>query len=117
MTIGTRLFTWFNGELVGRDEQGNRYYQARSARKGERRKRWVMYEGGKVEASRVPAHWHGWLHYTHENPPASNSPRYSWQKPHQPNQTGTAGAYLPPGHTLKGGQRASSTADYEAWRP
>ncbi len=116
MTIGTRLFSWLNGQLVGRDEQGNRYYQEKREPKGRRRKRWVMYDG-VVEASRVPAHWHGWLHYTVDVAPTSNSPRYSWQKPHKANQTGTAGAYLPPGHTLMGGQREKTTADYEPWMP
>src|SRR3546814_14226864 len=67
-TIGTLLFTWLRGELVGRDGQGNRYYRAKgggrthrdSLRREQRR---VIYEG-EVEASRVPPEWHGWLHHT-----------------------------------------------------
>ena len=31
--------------------------------------------------------------------------------------TGTALAYRPPGHTLKGGHRAPATGDYEPWTP
>ena len=38
-------------------------------------------------------------------------------KEHRPNMTGTEAAYLPPGHTLAGGQRAATTSDYEAWKP
>jgi len=53
-----------------------------------------------------------------EAPLADNSPfRQSWQKPYQPNMTGTDRAYLPPGHTLEGGKRGKATGDYEAWRP
>jgi NADH:ubiquinone oxidoreductase subunit len=40
-----------------------------------------------------------------------------WQKPHQQNLTGSAGAYYPEGHILSGGKRAKATGDYEAWRP
>ena len=29
MTIGTRLFTWLHGELVGTDQFGNQYFQDR----------------------------------------------------------------------------------------
>ena len=43
--------------------------------------------------------------------------RRPWQKEHQPNPTGTPAAYLPPGHTLKGGRRAAATGDYEPWTP
>src|SRR5471030_1164552 len=33
MTIGTRLFTWWRGELVGTDQLGNRYYNEKGGRK------------------------------------------------------------------------------------
>ena len=52
MTLGTRLLTWFRGELVGTDNFGNRYYREKGARplrrgggRASREKRWVMYEG------------------------------------------------------------------------
>lgn len=118
MTLATRLFTLFRGQLVGADQFGNRYYQDRlRARKHERRKRWVMYKG-KPEASKVPADWHGWLHYTLDTPPTKRTVyHHDWEKPHLPNLTGTVNAYVPPGHLRLGGKRAKSTADYEAWRP
>lgn len=117
-TIGTRLFTWFKGRHVGTDAFGNRYYEARgSAKQGIHRKRWVMYRG-IPEPSKVPAHWHGWLHYTIADVPRETlAKRYPWQKPHLPNLTGTTGRYLPQGHLLKGGARAANTADYTAWKP
>ncbi len=116
MSVGTRLFTMFYGELVGRDEFGNRYYVDRRTKGQKRERRWVMYNGS-VEASRVPAEWHAWLHRTIVAAPATASARKTWQQPHQPNHTGTVQAYLPEGHVLKGGQRAKATGDYEPWMP
>lgn len=116
MTIGTRLFTWLNGAFVGADEDGNRYFKERRTPSGRREKRWVLYNG-EAEASRVPPEWHAWLHHTIEAAPVARRPRKAWQKPHQPNLTGTAEAYRPPGHDFAGGVRARATGDYEPWRP
>ena len=116
MTIGTRLFTWAKGKLVGTDSQGNRYYIERTNKTGPRSpRRWVMYNG-EAEASRVPPEWHAWLHYTVDEPlaPPTDKP---WVKPHRPNMTGTADAYLPAGHDRRGGERQPATGDYEAWQP
>lgn len=121
-SIGTLLFTWLRGELVGRDGQGNRYYRAKGGGNTHkdslrREQRWVIYQG-ETEASRVPPEWHAWLHHTSDKvPPEGGPPRRPWQKEHQPNLTGTAQAYRPPGHTLKGGHRAPATGDYEPWTP
>src|SRR5262249_32833317 len=116
MTIGTWLFTRMRGELVGRDEQGNRYYQDKRVIAGRRRKRWVIYNG-EPEASRVPPDWHGWLHYTFADPPPQGGlPRRAWQKEHEQNLSGTDLAYRPPGSTLV--QSADKPKPhYEAWRP
>ncbi len=117
MTITTRLHTFFHGELVGKDQFGNRYYTERRAPKEGRQKRWVLYKG-KAEPSKVPAEWHGWLHYTLDAPPGERLIRhYGWEKPHLPNLSGTENAYVPPGHLLKGGERDATTSDYEAWKP
>lgn len=115
-TIGTRLHTWLHGRFIGRDEFGNRYFEAKRARKNERRRRWVVYHG-VVEASKVPPTWHGWLHYTLDAPIPEAAHKYRWQKEHQPNLTGTTGRYLPAGHITKGGRRAAATADYQPWSP
>ena len=116
MNIGTWLFTLMKGAAVGTDSFGNRYYQERKARRGLRRRRWVIYKGS-VEASRVPPEWHAWLHYNLAEPPLDPRPPRPWQKPHIPNLTGTPQAYRPPGHDYEGGQRARATGDYEPWRP
>lgn len=109
--FGTRLMTWWHGELVGADSFGNRYYKHR---KNDRR--WVLYNG-EPEASKVPPEWHVWLHHTSDALPLDETRRAPWQKPHLPNLTGTGLAYRPPGSVVQGGQRAPATGDYEAWRP
>ena len=77
-----------------------------------------MIYKGIDEASKVPAEWHRWLHYTGELPPSQRPvAHHSWEKEHVPNLTGTAYAYLPPGHVAKGGERMKASADYEPWRP
>ncbi len=118
MTIGTRLFTWMRGELVGEDEFGNSYYRERRApTDGRRRRRWVMFQG-EAEASKVPPEWHAWLHHMVAAPPSEKPPlRRSWQKPHVPNLTGTADAYRPPGDLVKGDRAERIPAPYQAWRP
>ena len=118
MTIGTWLFTKMRGELVGTDPDGNRYYQDKRMIPGaRRRKRWVIYNG-VVEASRVPADWHGWLHYTTDAlPPAGGRPRKAWQKEHLPNLSGTPLAYHPPGSAVAENRDSKPKPHYEAWRP
>jgi len=115
--LWTRIFTMAQGKFVGKDAFGNRYYQERRTPAGRRRRRWVMYRG-EVEASRVPPEWHAWLHYTISDAPLDGGvPHKSWQKPHEPNPTGSQKAYLPPGHLLAGGRRDRATGDYEPWTP
>jgi len=111
-TVGTRLMTWWKGELVGEDRFGNRYYRE----KGGGRRRWVIYNG-IPEASKVPPEWHAWLHRTVDAPPDANAPAPVWLQEHLPNLTGTDAAYLPPGSLQHGGKRAHATGDYEPWRP
>ncbi len=114
---GTLLDSWLHGEKVGQDATGNVYYKAKKTPAGQRERRWVIY-ADEPEASLVPPEWHGWLHHTLPQPLPSNSPFHKgWQKPHQPNVTGTDAAYFPPGHKLGAGQRPASTSDYEAWKP
>lgn len=112
----TRVMTWLNGELVGEDQFGNKYYWQRRQKGGARRRRWVIYKD-KDEASRVPPEHNAWLHYTIDTFPEKPTPLKPWQREHEANPTGTELAYRPPGHTLEGGKRAKATGDYEAWQP
>jgi NADH:ubiquinone oxidoreductase subunit len=116
MNIGTRLFTYLHGRLVGTDEVGNRYFEdKRAALPGHRVRRWVAYAGA-VEASSIPPEWYGWIHYTIDAPLPENRRRY-WQKEHLANVTGTPASYRPAGHDYSGGHRAAATGDYQAWTP
>lgn len=109
-TIGTQIFTARKGIRVGEDDQGNIYYQTADAKK-----RWVIYNG-EMEASRVTPEWHGWLHFTWDEPPTKAPLRRKvWEKPHQENLTGTVGAYAPAGSLRQ--TAPAPRADYEAWQP
>jgi NADH:ubiquinone oxidoreductase subunit len=117
-TIGTSLFSAFNGEQVGTDAQGNTYFRAKKKKgSGGRERRWVIYNGAN-DASRVPAEWHGWLHNSYDALPDSHlPPPRIWEADFSPNATGTGAAYRPQGALERGGRRAAATGDYEAWTP
>lgn len=105
------------GVFVGEDEQGNKYYEERRPSLNGRKRRYVVY-AGLAEASRVPPDWHPWMHHIVDEPPTTAPlKRQRWELPHRPNLTGTIHAYRPPGSIARGGQRASATGDYEAWKP
>ena len=109
-TLNTQLFTWRKGVKVGEDDAGNVFYQTR-----DNTRRWVIFNG-EAEASRVSPDWHGWLHHTWDEPPNSVPLAHKvWEKPHQPNLTGTIMAYAPAGSLRK--TMPQSRSDYEAWVP
>src|SRR6202035_5607926 len=116
--FNTRFYPRRFGVLVGHDEFGNACYRRPGidpALGFERR--WVIYNGVS-EASMVPPGWNGWLHHTVDVTPTQESytPR-EWQKPHQPNLTGTPMAHRRSGSTLSAGVRPPATGDYDAWTP
>lgn len=108
-TLGTQLYTRRFGQKVGSDEEGNLFYQTPGGKR-----RWVIFNG-EAEASRVSPDWHGWLHHTWDDPPTTAPlARKAWEKPHQPNLTGTPAAYAPAGslrHPAPAARR-----DYDAWQ-
>lgn len=110
MSISIFFRTWLRGCLVGEDTQGNKYFEGKKIVRYGKPRRWVIYKG-RAEASKVPADWHGWLHYTISEPPKFRQP-YPWEKEHLPNLTGTSYAHQPKG--LKG---LVAEKDYEAWVP
>lgn len=118
-TLGTLWNVGVNGRLVGKDENGNRFYEARTNKNSYdgRKRRWVIFNG-YAEASKVSPDWHGWLHYTFDEPPTvAPLARRKFELDHQPNLTGTPMAWRPPGSLARGGERPPATGDYEAWRP
>ena len=72
-TLGTFLYTLFNGKLVGTDEFGNKYYNS------SKNKRWVIYKN-KIESTKIPPQWHSWIHFLKRKPPLHNEKKFSWQK-------------------------------------
>ncbi|MGC6529901.1 MAG: NADH:ubiquinone oxidoreductase subunit NDUFA12 [Candidatus Puniceispirillaceae bacterium] len=116
MKLISTFFIKLSAKRVGSDSFGNTYYE-KQVKHAPRPKRFVIYKGA-TEASKVPADWHGWLHYTEATPPPEGGyDKADWQSDHLPNLTGTKFAHRPKGHVLKGGKRAPSTGDYEAWTP
>ena len=109
-TFGTQLWTWRFGELVGTDDQGNRYYRTKGGAIDPTlgfERRWVIYNGAN-DASRIPAEWHGWLHGSFDGLPESNlPPPRQWETEYSPNATGSSAAYSP-AHVVR---------DYESWSP
>jgi len=109
-TLGTQLFTWRKGVKVGEDAEGNLFY-----RTADDKRRWVIYNG-EAEASRISPDWHGWLHFTWDQPPTDAPLAHKpWEKPHQENLTGTPLAYVPKGSLHRA--RPAERRDYEAWQP
>lgn len=119
-TTGIHFTTWRRGRLIGSDELGNRYFEARDDRDAYdpgRKRRWVIYKG-YADASKVTPDWHGWLRYTFDDPPTTHPfVVKSWEKGHMPNLTGTIYARKPKGAISRGGDRQRATGDYEAWTP
>lgn len=106
MNFIDNFFIRFSSQKIGADEFGNEYYQHKNG------KRFVVYNG-IAEPSKVPAEWHGWLHHTTDvSPMKINTGKFSWQKIHLPNLTGTKNSYSPKNSTVK-----KTSSEYEAWKP
>ena len=106
-TIGTFIYTLFTGRLAGKDEFGNKYY---SNSKG---KRWVIYKN-RVESTKIPPEWHLWIHFLTKNKPSENLNKFSWQKRHEENLTGTTKAYRPEGSLASDSKK--EIKKYETWK-
>jgi len=118
-TLGVRFTAWRRGVFIGEDAGGNKYYEAKdnSDSYDVHKRRWVIYNG-YAEASKVPPEWHGWLHYTFDEPPTVEPlKRRGWEKDHLPNLTGTVEAWRPAGSIARAGERPRATGDYQAWTP
>ncbi len=98
---------FYNLKKIGNDEFGNQYFIDKN------NKRFVKYNG-IAEPTKVPAEWHGWLHYNQDESPQINNihKKFSWQKIHLPNLTGTKLAYCPNNPLTK-----KTNSYYESWQP
>ena len=106
-TIGTFIYTLFKGKFAGSDNFGNKYYF------NSKGKRWVIYKNN-VESSKIPPEWHLWIHFLTKNKPSENIKKFSWQKQHQENLTGTKKAYKPAGSLSSDSKK--SIKKYETWK-
>ena len=117
MSIGTKIFTWLYGNYVGSDDNNNKYYCNSKEFNNINYKRWVIYKDN-IEASKIPSHWHAWLHKSIDIPPLDYKHKYSWQKDHIQNMTGTDEAYFPDSHPLsKNYNKDSIKKEYDPWHP
>ena len=88
-TFGTFLKTLFFGKYVGSDENGNKYYQSK------KNERWVVYSKN-IEATKITSDWFLWIHHTTDKiPDNKKNIKYSWQKKHKENQTGSSNSFKP----------------------
>ena len=88
-TLETKIKTILFGKIVGKDSFGNKYYEGKNG------KRWVIYFD-EIDASKIPIEWYSWIHFTPNKIEKNHDlKKYDWQKPHQPNLTGTELAYYP----------------------
>ena len=104
-TLGTHIFTFINGDYMGSDGWGNKYYKSK---RGERR--WVLYSN-ECDASLIPPTWHGWLHkIVNEIPTSANHPEYKLEEMYK-NETGSHKSYHP------NKTKIPLEKDYAAWEP
>ncbi len=104
-TFGTFLKTLLTGKFVGKDEFGNKYYR------NKKDERWVVY-ADKIEATKITSNWYLWMHHTIDKiPDEKNDKKYSWQKSHSENKTGTKESYKPVKITKK-----KMNKKYETWK-
>ena len=106
-TLGTFIYTLFVGKFIGKDQFGNKYYT------NQRGKRWVIYNN-YVESSKIPAEWHLWIHSKTRTRPSEKTNKFSWQKEHKENLTGTDKAYRPEGSLSSNSKK--KLVKYEVWK-
>lgn len=92
----TRLYSFFFGTKVGRDEFGNVYYKSKKTLgfkvgKPNTERRWVIYNGF-AEPSKVPPTWHIWLHQISDEVVKNDK---DFIESPTPNLTGTQNSYRP----------------------
>lgn len=119
------------GTFVGKDYNGNSYFEDKNAPYG--RTRWVEYPtppgwfaiDNKFDGSMVSPEWHGWLHYTHDKPGTlmAKEMEKPFKMPHVINQSMLRpefgfeedGFHQPPGDMYQRTARGRIGPKYESW--
>ncbi|MEM8856170.1 MAG: NADH:ubiquinone oxidoreductase subunit NDUFA12, partial [Pseudomonadota bacterium] len=103
-TWGTSFTTWLRGEAVGKDEYGNQYYRSRKGKVDPAlgvERRWVIYNG-VADPTTIPPGWYRWMHHLGDTPQTENSyVAKHWEKPQEPNHSGSAAAHRHQGSFLR----------------
>ena len=111
----TRFKMLFTATFIGQDEYKNKYYELKAKDYLSRKKRICIYSG-IVEATKIPAHWHAWMHYSTDSPIEYKN--LFWMKSHTPDVTGTVHAFQPNKHTqfnLYGKSHINKIQSYTPW--
>ena len=113
ITVGTKLYTYFNGKKVGEDYFGNFYYESK-----DKKNRWCIY-ANESEASKISPEWNSWLRFITVASPKDNDLTYEWQKVFNGNLTGLESAYKPSIMRTSGSKEDLDNYqfDYKAWKP
>mmetsp|Transcript_28438 Transcript_28438/g.80251 ORF Transcript_28438/g.80251 Transcript_28438/m.80251 type:complete len:149 (-) Transcript_28438:186-632(-) len=115
--VGITLFVHGpTGELVGEDEHGNKYFEAKTAQQG--RHRWVVYkELDAKDPTTIPPQWHSWVNYISDDGPHTGAwASAKFTPPHQPLKSGVVGEmYQPKGSYLNEQRRKWKKMEY--WTP
>ena len=113
ITVGTKLYTYFNGKKVGEDYFGNFYYESK-----DKKNRWCIYSS-ESDASKISPEWNSWLRFISVASPKDNNTSHEWQKLFNGNLTGLDSAYKPRILRTSGSEEDldSYQSDYKAWKP
>ena len=68
-----------------------------------------------MDASKINANWHDWIHYRTDEIPVIDKKEKSWYKKHTMNYTGTEKFYSPRNASKK--TKRSIHKSYESWSP
>ena len=60
--ISLYLYTIFNGHLVGKDKDDNKYYKSNISHGIKKEKRWILYKKND-DPTNIDPDWHAWLHH------------------------------------------------------
>ena len=90
-------------------KEGYRHFEVKGYG-GKKDERWVIY-AKDVEATKITSEWFLWMHHTVNELPLESSKKYSWQKNHSQNLSGSSKAYKPNKISKK-----IKFKNYETWK-
>ena len=112
-SIGTILYSLFNGKKVGADNQGNKFY----IHKKNKKKKWVLYKK-QIDPTSLEVEWQIWLTTNDEGKEIIiNKPRLEWQKNKKANLTGSIDSYHPAKNSDKKEIYLTKKNKNSIWKP